>query len=75
MKSKIICGALLSGVTAQRAFQQIEPAGPVTTDERAPQTNDERRYFQLADMMDYFNPQFDERKYWTYGCNCLILGE
>lgn len=77
MKSKIICGALLSGVTAQRAFGSLErPEGAVAeVDERTPQTNDERRYFQLTDMMNYFNPQFDERKYWTYGCNCLILGD
>ena len=26
-------------------------------------------------MMDYFNDDFDERKYWAYGCNCLILGD
>ena len=34
----------------------------------------ERRYNQLTDMMSHYNPNFDERKYWTYGCNCLILG-
>jgi len=36
---------------------------------------DEKRYFQLTDMMGHYNPDFDERKYWTYGCNCLILGD
>ena len=35
----------------------------------------EKRYFQLTDMMEHYNPQFDERKYWAYGCNCLILGD
>merc|ERR1711868_297757 len=25
--------------------------------------------------MSFYNPDFDERKYWTYGCNCLILGD
>jgi len=35
----------------------------------------ERRYFQLTDMMTFYNPDFDERKYWTYGCQCLILGD
>jgi hypothetical protein len=35
----------------------------------------EKRYFQLTDMMRHYNPSFDERKYWTYGCNCLILGD
>ena len=35
----------------------------------------DRRYFQLTDMMSFYNPSFDERKYWTYGCNCLILGK
>jgi len=37
--------------------------------------NNDRRYKQLTQMMRYFNPDFDERKYWTYGCNCLILGD
>ena len=40
---------------------------------QAPDT--ERRYNQLTDMMEHYNPDFDERKYWTYGCNCLILGD
>ena len=35
----------------------------------------EKRYFQLTDMMEHYNSQFDERKYWAYGCNCLILGK
>jgi len=34
----------------------------------------DRRYSQLVDMMSHYNPTFDERKYWAYGCNCLILG-
>ena len=35
----------------------------------------EKRYSQLTDMMGFYNPDFDERKYWAYGCNCLILGD
>ena len=35
----------------------------------------DKRYSQLVDMMEHFNADFDERKYWAYGCNCLILGE
>lgn len=35
----------------------------------------ERRYSQLTDMMNFYNADFDERKYWTYGCQCLILGD
>ena len=34
-----------------------------------------RRYSQLTKMMRFYNDQFDERKYWTYGCNCLMLGD
>ena len=37
--------------------------------------DDERRYSQLVDMMEHYNSNFDERKYWAYGCNCLILGD
>ena len=35
----------------------------------------DKRYFQLTDMMSHYNSEFDERKYWAYGCNCLILGD
>merc|ERR1712176_1360409 len=35
----------------------------------------EKRYSQLVDMMGHYNNDFDERKYWAYGCNCLILGD
>ena len=35
----------------------------------------EKRYFQLVDMMEHYNPSFDARKYWTYGCHCLMLGK
>merc|ERR1711892_415488 len=35
----------------------------------------DKRYSQLVDMMEHFNVDFDERKYWAYGCNCLILGD
>ena len=34
----------------------------------------EKRYWQLADMMNHYNPDFDERQYWTYGCHCFMLG-
>ena len=37
--------------------------------------NNERRYAQLTEMMENYNSDFDERKYWAYGCNCLILGD
>lgn len=26
-------------------------------------------------MFGYYNKDFDERKYWAYGCNCHILGD
>ena len=34
-----------------------------------------KRYSQLIDQMSNYNPDFDERKYWTYGCHCLMLGD
>ena len=33
-----------------------------------------KRYSQLIDQMALYNTEFDERKYWTYGCHCLMLG-
>ena len=41
---------------------------------QAPESED-RRYFQLVELMEHYNSDFDERKYWAYGCNCLILGK
>jgi hypothetical protein len=61
---KFLCSTLLYTAHAQRAF------GPGSDE-----TGAERRYSQLTDMMEYFNPNFDERKYWAYGCQCLILGD
>ncbi|CAG5105348.1 Oidioi.mRNA.OKI2018_I69.chr1.g2050.t1.cds [Oikopleura dioica] len=34
-----------------------------------------RRYNDLLKMVKNYNPDFDERKYWAYGCQCLILGD
>ena len=40
------------------------------------QTNSaDRRYQQLMSMIKFHNPDFDERKYFVYGCNCLMLGK
>ena len=33
-----------------------------------------RVYWQLTKMMKSFNPNFSQRKYWLYGCNCVMLG-
>ena len=34
-----------------------------------------RRYSQLTRLMQFYNKEFDERKYWAYGCNCMMLGD
>jgi len=34
-----------------------------------------KRYSQLIDQMALYNTEFDERKYWAYGCHCYILGD
>merc|ERR1711907_747141 len=26
-------------------------------------------------MMGHYNSDFDERKYWAYGCHCFMLGD
>jgi len=35
----------------------------------------QKRYFQLEDMFLNYDPDFDTRKFWTYGCHCLMLGD
>ena len=34
-----------------------------------------RRYTDLLSIVLHYNPDFDQRKYWAYGCNCLMLGD
>jgi len=35
----------------------------------------DKRYAQLKEMFTTYNPLFDEHKFWSYGCNCLLLGD
>jgi len=51
----------------------LASASIVKREDRA--LDEERRYKQLTAMMTHYNPDFDERKYWAYGCNCMILGD
>jgi len=50
-------------------------AEPILTRTARQASPADRRYKQLKNMMKHYNDQFDERKYWTYGCQCLILGD
>ena len=38
------------------------------------ENHEARRYDQLLDMMKFASADFDERKYFAYGCNCMFLG-
>jgi hypothetical protein len=62
MKLSLLATVSAFTTTDQRHARDVEEKG-------------EKRYFQLADMMGHYNPSFDEKKYWTYGCHCLILGD
>jgi len=62
MKLSILATVSAFTTTDQRQTRDVEEKG-------------EKRYFQLTDMMQHYNPSFDERKYWAYGCHCLILGD
>merc|ERR1739838_448576 len=57
----------------------IASVSAFTTDNRTArevaEEKGEKRYAQLVDMMKHYNSEFDERKYWTYGCHCLMLGD
>merc|ERR1712141_207489 len=59
-KMKLTSAVVISAVAAQRGV-----GGPGGV----------RRYFQLTEMMENYNADFDERQYWAYGCNCFILGD
>jgi len=60
------------------AFKTIAAGALVASVNAAPADKTltgEKRYSQLIDAMQYYNSNFDERQYWTYGCNCLMLGD
>ena len=62
MKISIVASVSAFTVTDTRVARDVEEVNT-------------RRYFQLIDMMKHYNPQFDERKQFQYGCNCYILGK
>ncbi|CBY24988.1 unnamed protein product [Oikopleura dioica] len=35
----------------------------------------QRRYVDLLAITQHYNPGFDEREQWYYGCHCLMLGD
>lgn len=37
--------------------------------------NTERRYKDLHAITLHYNPTFDHRKFWYYGCHCLMLSD
>jgi len=68
---KLSIGLIVAGsVTGSRISGRVPRSGEDRVGE-----DEDRRYFQLTDMMTHYNSDFDERKYWAYGCNCLILGD
>jgi len=67
--NKIVTGVLLFGAS------NASPADKILDEDANKNLDGEKRYAQLYDMMLSQNSQFDERKYWTYGCNCLMLGD
>lgn len=69
MKTAILIGCASAVVSQDILSRTSREAEPFDNDDRI------RRYWQLKEMMNYFNPTFDQRKYWTYGCNCLMLGD
>jgi hypothetical protein len=67
--TKTIVSALFGSALAQRPTKR-EPRQAVQES-----GIDIRRYKDLKLLALHYMPDFDERKYWAYGCNCLILGD
>ena len=63
--TKTIVSALFGSTLAQRGANREQEAPAI----------DIRRYKDLKLLALHYMPDFDERKYWAYGCNCLILGD
>ena len=68
--------SLLKLVTIGSAWAQRDFTGSTATEQQVdvPAGQLARRYSDLLAIVYHYNPGFDERKYWAYGCNCLMLG-
>merc|ERR1712131_371414 len=72
-------------VVADDVWQGAGAAGnqPAIARSGADRNNDERRYDDLREIAKKIwskngltgKQRFDEKKYWVYGCNCLMLGD
>lgn len=49
--------------------------GALMTGFKASPIDEERRYNQWKEVMSNYISDFDEKKFWGYGCNCLNLGD
>jgi len=69
--------SLLKLVTIGSAWAQRDFTGSNKTEQEVDVSAGQlaRRYSDLLAMVYHYNPGFDERKYWAYGCNCLMLGD
>ena len=64
----IITTTVLVALVSCRGVSRPTPASQI-------ESADQRRYDQLIDVMRFSNPDFDERQYFAYGCNCMFLGD
>ena len=74
MHSQMRTWTLITVLTLTESANKAQHGELVNSADRDNYDINVRRYMQLADMMNFFNPNFDEKKYWAYGCNCLIIG-
>jgi hypothetical protein len=65
---------LLASVSANFASESFSHPRRVVVRDTSPD-NAERRMAQLTQMMKHYNPDFDERKHWGYGCHTMFLGD
>ena len=68
--TKTIVSALFGSALAQRPTKREQQV--VVQQESSIEA---RRYKDLKLLALHYMPDFDQRKYWAYGCNCLILGD
>lgn len=69
----LLCASTILGLSPNGS--RDETFNPEALIRRLTPKRRELRYSQLVDMMEKYNPEFDARKYWSYGCNCLVLGD
>lgn len=71
---KVTCALMVAVLDAKPKISKEEIFFVPPSVFEGPNTG-ERRYKDLHAITLHYNPEFDHRKFWYYGCHCLMLSD